>query len=209
MMHVYSDAYINKCKELGILTDEPIRKFPLRSANLAIVLKAYAITAHLPYGIDNRSFHILDDYKLYLTDDGLEWLIQTFKQFSFPYLRSTFQFVFSGATKDDIDNVNYFGYGNFRGITGEKPKAGTKQKAILVRSYGKNGKIKKEFPFDTIREARQAVLELTRFYPMEQFKLFRIRTQKKNGKEYTFRSEIPLILEKSKRGLNSTFGRVD
>ena len=196
-----SDLYVTKCLELGILTDEKIRAYPLRSANLAVVLKAYAITMRMPYTINNRHLELLDDYDLYLTDGGLEWLFSIFKQFSLQYLRSAFQFVFSYAREDDIGDPKYMGYNNFRGIIGDKPKAGTKQKAVLVRSYGKNGKIKKEFPFDTLREARQGVIDLTRFYPIDEFKLYRIRRQHKNGKDYYYRSEVPLLLKESKRGL--------
>ena len=62
---------------LGYLRN-PLRNYPLRAANLAAVLKAYAIEAKLPYTLNNQKFDELSDYKLYLTDAGLEWLLSVF-----------------------------------------------------------------------------------------------------------------------------------
>jgi hypothetical protein len=186
------------CIRLGILTESPLRKYPLRAANLAVVLKAYAIEAKLPYTLNNQKFDELSDYKLYLTDAGLEWLFNVFKQHSLPFLRSAFQFVFSNATEADIQNPEYVGYNNFRGITGDRPKAGTKQKAVLVRKVGRT---LREYKFDSIREARREFLYLSRFYPVEQFKLYRIKKNTKKGKVSYYRDEIPLILKESKRGV--------
>lgn len=199
-MNENADAYIFKCKKVGILTEEDIRKYPLRSANLACVLKAYAISARLPFTIDNHNYSILDEHKLYLTDGGLEWLLEFFKQYDLSFLRYTFQFLFAMAKPSDIANQDYQGYQNFKGVKGEKPKAGTKQRAFIERCYGKNNKIKKTYEFDNIREARLAVLDMTRFYPADQFKLYRIRLGRRNGKDFYSKSEIPLFIEKSKRG---------
>lgn len=196
-MHEHSDHYISKCLEVGILTEDNIRKYPLRPANLATVLKAYAISMKLPYTIDNHNFDILDDYKLYLTDGGFEWLLDFFSQHSLEFLRHTFSFVFSMATAADISNPDYQGYKNFRGLRGIKPKAGTKQQAILVRTVGRT---KRETHYETLLEARQAVIDLTRFYPADEFKLYRIRVNRKNGKETYYRSEVPLFIDSSKRG---------
>lgn len=107
-----------------------------------------------------------------------------------------FKFVFSQATEEDIDNVKYQGYNNFRGIIGDKPKAGTKQSAILMHKD-------KEYSFTTLREARKEVLMLSRFYPIDEFKLYRIRKNTKNGKVYYYKEEVELILKESKRGRDS------
>lgn len=201
-MHVHSTRYIDKCKSLGILTEEPIRKYPLRSANLAMVLKAYSVEAYLPYDIDARNYDILDD-KLYLTDAGLKWLYSVFEKHSLAYLKRVFQFVFSKATPASLNQLDaYEGMSNFKGITGDKPKAGSKQKAILIRAHGKNGAIKDVYNFNTLHEARQEVLMLTRFYPLEEFTLYRIRKQTKKGKVYHYKEEVPLVLPPSKRGLS-------
>jgi hypothetical protein len=101
------------------------------------------------------------------------------------------------ATAADISNPDYQGYKNFRGLRGVKPKAGTKQQAILVRTVGRT---KRETHYETLLEARQAVIDLTRFYPADEFKLYRIRVNRKNGKETYYRSEVPLFIDSSKRG---------
>lgn len=107
-----------------------------------------------------------------------------------------FKFVFSNATEEDIDKVTYQGYNNFRGITGDKPKAGTKQKAVLVHKD-------KEYTFETLREARKEVLMLSRFYPIDEFTLYRVRKLTKKGKPTYYREKVKIILEPTKRGRNS------
>lgn len=187
------------CLRLGILTETPHRKYPLRAANLSAVLKAYAIEARMPYTLNVRNLQELSDYKLYLTDEGLEWLYDVFKQHSLPFLRSAFQFVFSSATEDDVQNPEqYAGFNNFRGTIGERPKAGTKQKAVLVR---KVGKALREYKFDSIREARAEFFNLSRFFPVDQFKLYRIRKETRNKTPSYYREELPLIFKESKRGM--------
>lgn len=163
-----------------------------------MVLKAYALESRLPYSIDNKNYDILDE-KLYLTDEGIEWLYSIFRKHSFGYLRRVFQFVFSKATPASLKQLEtYEGLNNFRGTTGERPKAGSKQKAILIRRHGR---VEQVFNFDTIHEARQEVLMLTRFYSPDELTLYRVRTQNKKGREYQFKEKIPLLLGESKRGL--------
>lgn len=182
---------IDECVDLGILTYKKVRKYPLRSANLFMVLKAHAIETHQPYTVDATK---KTDEKLYLTDAGLTWLYHVFTQRDLTFLRSVFQFVFSKATEYDLKHIDkYEGMKNFKGLSGERPKAGTKQKALLIRT---RKKVKQEFHFDNIREARQEILHLTRFYPADEFKLYRIRTTKRG----TFKEEIPLIIGATNRG---------
>lgn len=197
-MELHTHQYILRCVALGILTDKSPRKYPLRAANLALVLKAYAIAMHLPYTINNQRYDLMEGYTYYLTEGGYEWLMNFFQQYSLPYLRSTFHFLFANATKVDIDNPEqYQAYNNFRGTVGERPKAGTKQKAVLVRTY-KN--MKKEYHFDTIAEARQELLMLTRYFPLNEFTLYRVRKNTRAEGVTYYRSEIPLLIEKSGRG---------
>lgn len=210
-MNEHSDAYIAKCLELGILTKAPIRKYPLRAANLGIVLKAYALTAHKSYTLNNRDYSVLAGHNLYLTDDGLAWLYESFRRYTFAYLRSTFQFVFSKATPDDIVNLEtYEGMRNFQGTLGDKPKAGSKRGAVLVRSYGKDRKITKEFIFESIVLARKEALNLTRYYPADEFKLYALRPlkPKADGSINYCRVEIPLVLPPSMRGVHSNLPNV-
>jgi hypothetical protein len=201
----HTDKYIERCVEIGILTKEPIRKYPLRASNLAMLLKAYAISTNKPYTIDNQRYHLLQDYKVYVTDEGLLWLYDLFSGHSLNFLKRTFQYLFINVK--NIEEVSYChlmpSLANFRGEVGEQPKAGSKQAAILVRSFGKNNKVKKEFHYPELRLARQAVLELTRFYPVDEFKLYRIRKLTKKGKVTYYREEVPILLEPSKRGLSN------
>lgn len=202
-MFLNTDAYITKCKSIGILTEDAIRKYPLRSANLALVLKAYAVDTNKPYTIDVTQFDLLNDYTLYLTEGGLEWLYDFFARHSLAYLKSAFQFLFLNATEADVLNPEgYAAFNNFRGTVGLKPKAGTKQRALLVRAYGKNGILKEKREFDTIVEARDEFFNLSRFFPADSFTLYRLRTQIKNGKTTSFKEKIPLYLEPNKRGLH-------
>jgi hypothetical protein len=209
-MLVHSETYITRCLDIGILTEEPIRKYPLRASNLAMLLKAYAVSTHKPYTIDKQRYYLLQDYKLYMTDEGLLWLYDIFNGHSLNFLKRTFQYLFINVK--DIDEVTtcYAApwLANFRGEVGEQPKAGSKQAAVLVRSYGKDHKIKKEFNFPELRLAREAVLDLTRFYPLGEFKLYRIRKLTKQGKETFYREEVPLLLESSKRGLSNNLPNV-
>lgn len=191
-----NDYLINKCLTTGILTDQPIRKYCLYPANLAVVLKAYALEACLPYDMDYTD---LDEHKLYLTDDGLAWLYSVFRNYSLQFLRRAFQFVFTKATEEDLDKLEqYEGCKNFRGETGPKVKVGMKRGALLIR---KVGRVERKYEYDTLAEARQAVLDLTRFFPADQFTLYRMKRTVRKGKENFYRQKVPLILEQSKRGL--------
>jgi hypothetical protein len=194
-----TDYYVSQCITTGILTTDRIRKYPLRPSSIAVVVKAFALKARMPFEIDAHKVNEFDTYRLYLTDKGLAWLLNEFKQYTLVFLRSTFQYVFSQATPKDIENLEqYQGLNNFRGIVGVNYKAGATHPALIVREYGKNNKLKTETQYNTLVDARQELLHLTRFYPIEQFKLFRLIKTKKGT--YT-RSSVPLFLETNRRGV--------
>ena len=195
----YFERYIESCINAGLLTAENIHPYPLRPANLSAVLKAYAIDQNLPYKMDARNYNELEQWRLYLTDRGLSWLITVFKSHNLAYLRSAFQFVFSKATETDLDNLEmYEGLRNFKGEDGVRPKAGTKQAAMLVRRFSKHGA--QVFNFSTIREARQHLLQLSRFYPLDQFTLYRVRAQQRGTRIDRFKEEIPLLVNRTPKG---------
>lgn len=200
-MREFSAKYIERCIIVGILTKEEIHKYPLRSANLAMVLKAYAVASHQPYDLSKGSYALLDPYKLYLTEEGFDWLLGVFNSHSFRFLRRTFPFVFTMAKRDDVSDPNYQGYRNFRGLIGDRPKAGTKQGAVLVRTYGRNNERTQEFKFKTLKKAREELVRFLRFYPPEEFTLYRLKKQKVGGKYKYYRSEVPLMLEENNRGI--------
>jgi hypothetical protein len=191
---------IEKCKSTGILTEASIRKYPLRSGNIAVVLKAYALKVRMPFIIEASKLKELDVYKLYMTDAGLDWLINEFKKYTLAFLRTGFQFVFSNAGVKDLENLkDYRGLNNFKGLVGINYKVGTTHPALLVRQYGKNNKMILETQYDTLVEARKDVLYLTRFYPLEQFTLYRLTKSK--GKDVYSRYKVPLFLETNRRGV--------
>ena len=192
---------IEKCKSTGILTEASIRKYPLRSGNIAVVLKAYALKLRMPFIIDTVNLEELDVYRLYLTDVGLEWLINEFKGYTLAFLRTGFQFVFSNAGVKDLENLeSYRGLSNFKGLSGINFKIGQRNPAVLIRSYGKNGLMKLETKYDTLAEARKDVLHLTRFYPAEQFTLYRLAKSKSKG--VYLKHKVPLFLEENRRGVS-------
>ncbi len=192
---------IEKCKSTGILTEASIRKYPLRSGNIAVVLKAYALKLRMPFIIETINLKELDVYKLYLTPEGLDWLINEFKGYTLAFLRTGFQYVFSNATVKDLEHIeNYQGLNNFKGIIGTNYKVGTMHPAVLVRKYGKNGSMELETKYDTLAEARLDVLHLTRFYPADQFTLYRLSLNKQNGVYY--KKKVPLFLEENRRGVS-------
>ena len=188
------DKYIDQCITIGILTPDSIRKYPLKEGNVGVVLKVYALHAKLPFTLDNTDVSIYKDYKVYLTKEGYDWLINEFKSYTLVYLRSAFQHVFINL--DKIENIDkYEGLNNFRGLSGINYKVGTLNGAILVRQQGIH---KDETVFKTLADARKEVLSLSRFYSIENFTLY--RTGVSNGVYY--KQKVPLILESNRRGMS-------
>ncbi len=196
-----ANELIEKCIRTGILTEASIRRYPLRPGNIAVVIKAYALKLRMPFVIDTVNLKELESRRLYLTNAGLVWLIQEFKQYTLAFLRTGFQFVFSNASVKDLENIEtYQGLNNFKGIIGSNFKMGQRNPALLIRQYGKNGSMILETHFDTLEEARKEVLHLTRFYPAEQFTLYRLSKHK--GKDVYSRYKVPLFLEANRRGVS-------
>jgi len=192
---------IEKCKSTGILTEASIRKYPLRSGNIAVVLKAYALKTRMPFIIETLNLTQLDVYKLYLTPEGLDWLINEFKVYTLAFLKTGFQFVFSNASVKDLENIDHYsGLNNFKGISGINFKMGTRNPALLVRRYGKNNKMILETQYDTLVDARKDVLHLTRFYPAEEFTLYRLAKSKSKG--IYLKHKVPLFLKENRRGVS-------
>lgn len=186
------------CKPLveeGLLTEEPIRKFPLTLSNLHVVLKIYAIEHFKPYS-----------YKLdkgtattyYLTDKGLTWFYNWFKGKNLAYCRSLFSHLLIYADEHTLDHMEDFSVlSNFRGTEGIHAVAGTKQKAKIIRTVKR---CKREYDFDSIKEARDTLRIWLTQYPIEEFKLYRVRTQKGT----TFKEEIPLVVDRSNKNKDTS-----
>lgn len=176
---------LQQCKDSGILTEEKIRKYPLTLSNLHVVLKIYAVETWQPY-----------EYKLkkgestpyYLTDKGLEHFYEFFRKHDFKYCRSLFSQLLINA-EDGFDPVSYPYFSNFRGTDGQHTVAGTKQRALIIRTVGR---CQRKYYFDTIKEARDHLRIWLTMYPIEEFKIYRVRT--KDG--YDFKEEITLIPER-------------
>jgi len=187
------DKYVDQCITVGILTTEKIRKYPLRPGNVAVVLKAYALYSKLPFTLDNNDVSIYDGYVLYLTKAGYDWIIQEFKKYTLVFLRSGFQHLFVNLKSvEQLENHN--GLNNLKGIAGINYKEGTVNGAILIR---KQGVRTHELYFTTLAEARKEVISLTRFYPIENFTLYRMS----KSKGVYYKQKVPLILESNRRGV--------
>ena len=180
----------HKCKPLideGLLTTEKIRKYPLTLSNLHVVLKIYAVERFQPY-----------TYKLekgvetpyYLTEDGLEWVYTFFRSHSLTYLRSLFSQLFIHADEDTLKDIQHYPYlSNFRGTDGYHSPAGSKQRAMIIRTVKR---CQRKYMFDSLKEARDTLRIWLTQYPIEEFKIYRVRT--KDG--YDFKEEVPLIVER-------------
>lgn len=196
----HTDAYILKCLDLGILCQDNIRQYPLRPFSLVLVLKLYALSARLPYEVNHTRLDKITQQAYYLTDSGLSWLYENLRQYPLPFLRSHFGNLFSTATEEDLKHLDqYSRLANFRGTTGARPKAGTKQAAMLVRFVGR---CRREYKYDSLRAARCDLINLSRFYSLQEFKLYRLSC---NGC-YT---EVPLVLKPNKRGVIDNLRRKD
>lgn len=176
---------LQECKDNGILTEEPIRKYPLTLSNLHVVLKIYATNTfqHYTYKLEKGKATTY-----YLTDKGLDMFYSFFKTHSFTYCRSLFSQLLIRAEEGFIPE-DHKDFSNFRGTDGLRAEAGTKQKALIIRTVGR---CKRQFPFDSIKEARDTLRIWLTKYPIEEFKLYRVREQKGT----TFKEEIPLIIER-------------
>lgn len=186
------------CKPLveeGLLTEEPIRKYPLTLSNLHVVLKIYAIEHFKPYSY-KLDKGIATTY--YLTDKGLTWFYNWFKGRDLSYCRSLFSHLLIYANEHTLDHMETFTVlSNFRGTEGIHAVAGTKQKAKIIRTVKR---CKREYDFDSIKEARDTLRIWLTQYPIEEFKLYRVRTQK----GITFKEEIPLVVERSNKNNNTS-----
>ena len=173
--------------EEGILTKEKIRKYPLKLTNLQVVLKIYAVETYQPFTFNIRDMKgVATDY--YLTDKGLQWVYDFFKDKTLDYVRSLFSQLFVRATQDTLQHIDTYPYfNNFRGTIGVYGQRGTKQRAIVIR---KVGRAERRYEFDTIVEAREQLRIWLTVYPIEEFTLYRLRVTEKKG---TFKEKIPLI----------------
>ena len=176
---------LQQCKDEGLLTEEKIRKYPLTLSNLHVFLKVYAVENALPYTYKLEK-GVTTTY--YLTDKGLELFYTFFQTHSFKYCRSLFSQLLINAT-ENFDPVTYPYFSNFRGTDGIHTEAGTKQKALVIRTVNR---CQRKYYFDSIKEARQSLTLWLTMYPIEEFKLYRLRTQKGT----TFKEEIPLIINR-------------
>jgi hypothetical protein len=187
------DSIVEQCIQVGILTKDKVKKYPLQNGNLAVVLKIYAMYVRLPFVFNYKQLKEYKNYKLYLTDTGYSWVINEFKKYTLLYLRSAFPHLF--ANLNNLDNIDtYKSLNNFKGITGVNYLAGTKGGALLIRRQGTHTF---EETFDTLLEARKEILNLSRFFSIENFVLY--RTGYRNGVYY--KNKIPLILESNRRGV--------
>lgn len=192
------ERYIAQCIDTGILSKLSIRKYPLRAGNIIVVLKLFALSTQVPFDVNYYQTELFENQRVYLTDKGLTWLFKEIKKYTYPYLRSTFPHLYANIKPDD-DPEQHSSFNNFKGLVGFNYQEGKNNKAMLVRQYGKNNRLRVETVFDTLLDARKEVLHLTRYYPAEQFTLYRLSKEKKNGVYYKYK--VPLFSEENRRGL--------
>lgn len=180
---VSEDTLINE----GILTKEKIRKYPLKLTNLQVVLKIYAVETYQPFTFYIRNMKgVSTEY--YLTDKGLQWVYDFFKDKTLDYVRSLFSQLFVRATQDTLQHIDTYPYfNNFRGTMGVYGQRGTKQRALVIRKVGRT---ERRYEFDTINDARDQLRYWVTLYPIEEFTLYRLRVTEKKG---TFKEKIPLF----------------
>jgi hypothetical protein len=159
------------CKDLGYLTQAPLYSHPITPVHLSYVLKAYATESHLPFEATEDVMDALASERLYLTPEGWAWLFNFFQSKSYTYLRTYFISIYNLSTSEsDVADPMFSGY---RAYFGGKPtfnKKGSGQRAFVIQQ---KGKFKKRYEYTTLHEAREAILMLSRFYPISDFKLYR------------------------------------
>jgi hypothetical protein len=163
-------AYLVHCIQLGILTSDPVTTHHITATHLSYVVKAYAIESHLPFEADADLLEAFKLERLYITAEGWEWLFTFFQTKAFHYLQLHFKSVFNLMKAEDVSDRNAIGYGAFLGRKRVFNKSGTGQRACVTHQ---KGNFKKRYEYDTLREAREAIFMLSRFYPISDFKLYR------------------------------------
>ena len=182
--------YIEKLLDLNILTEEKLYEYPLRLTNLNTVIKIYAINNNLPYRLKIRNCKGIAT-KYYLTDKGLQYVYNFFKSKSLDYVRHIFIYLFTHATEDDLKHLETYSYfENFRGTKGVKDTV-SKEPAVVIR---KVGRVERVYKFNSIREARLQLNTWLTLYPIEQFKLYRIRT---DSRGYKYKSKMDILSKRS------------
>lgn len=171
-----------------------MRKYPLREYNFRVICKCYAMFFNIPYLFDITDVggQFTD---CYMTDYGLNWFYNFLRSKDIPYLKTIFPHLFIRIPADTthLDYATCSVFNNFRGVTGVKRRAGTLQRAMVERRVKR---CTRKYEFDSIAEARQQLMLWLRYYPAEEFTLYRVREQK----GYTIREQIPLVVDNSKRG---------
>ena len=174
--------------DLGILTKEKIRKYPLKYTNLQAILKVYAINNNIPFRLYiYKCAGIATEY--YLTDYGLEYIYSFFRSKSLDYVRSIFGFLFTYGTEENLKHPEtYSFFNNFRGTTGVRNKLGSKTPAMVVHTVNKAKRI---YNFNSIAEARAQLKIWFTQYPVDQFEIYRLRFDKHGCK---YKEKIKLIV---------------
>jgi len=174
-------------EQLGILTKDTIRRYPLRYTNLQAVMKMYAVNTNQPFTMSIYGKKgVSTEY--YLTDYGLEYVYDFFKGKDLTYAKALFNYLFTHSKEDTLDHLDtYSFFDNFRGTRGTKSRRGSKQPALIIRTVGR---AEKRYEFNSIAEARDQLRLWVALYPIEQFTLYRIKTDKKG---YKYKERIKLF----------------
>ena len=171
-----------------------MRKYPLREYNLRVICKCYAMFFNIPYLFDANDVggQFTD---CYMTDYGLNWFYNFLRSKTIPFLKSVLPHLFSRIPADTthLDYETCSVFNNFRGTVGVKRRAGTLQRAMVERRVKR---CTRKYEFDSIAEARKQLMLWLRYYPADEFTLYRVREQR----GYTVREQIPLVVDNGNRG---------
>lgn len=184
----YIDNYTEALIDLGYLTKDKIRAYPLSKYSYHVILKLYALQYYKSYDFTKYNFSLVDDPDdYYVTDKGLTWVGQYMDSDSklklklfgsyFMYNRLNLGFKMNPA------------FNNIKGISG-KPVSRYTNKALLILTVGRR---KSQMVFDNVPDARKKLTELLRYYTPEQFVLWSLRTRN-NGRTYEKYKKLKIIL---------------
>lgn len=162
-----------------------------------MVAKVYAMHIHQSYDYHHLNIPQNKNTDYYMTDEGIDWFFTVLESKPFDLLRGLFSIRFTNIKEGD-DLRTAPGFGNIKGISGVVPKAGSKQKAMLIH---KVKRCERKYYFDSLVEAREEVKRLLKYYPPEEFKLYRICEDKYKDRVHHVRREVKLILDLSNRGV--------
>lgn len=174
------EPYINECISTGYLTDEYIRRYPLKLFSLYAYIKIYCRVKHLSFKIKYVDVPNRFADKYYITDIGLQMFYKFIRTHKIKFLRNYFGYMLEplrvriSVTCPETHLI----FGNYRGESGNPIKQGIK-KPGRIREFTNplhTKYIDKVFP--TLYEAREYLRLRLMYKPPEYFEVYVQRDHK-------------------------------